>query len=175
MSLVTQQRDLLRLLQGDDPAAVPAVADDPYLAAVAGTEALDIVREIGLWWREFGVEQWCALTSALLKQRGTFSETVARFSVIEGLSRYIEEVGVRFLAAMGDHPDPLVAGVARFEAALIRAARGDATVSVIHWDRDPAEVVASLVEGRPVADAPTGAYRTRVSADLPQLFVVEPA
>jgi hypothetical protein len=76
---------------------------------------------------------------------------------------------------MGDHPDPLVAGVARFEAALIRAARGDATVSVIHWDRDPAEVVASLVEGRPVADAPTGAYRTRVSADLPQLFVVEPA
>ena len=175
MSLLTQQRDLLRLLQGADAAAVPGAATDPYLASVAGTEALGIVQEIGLWWREYSIEQWCRLTSALLKQRGTFSETVATFSVMEGLSRFIEEVGTRFMDAMGAHPDPLVANVARFEAAIIRAAQGDAAVDcVLVWDRDPALVVARLVEGAPVDECPRGAFRSRVSAALPRLFEVEP-
>jgi hypothetical protein len=175
MSLLTQQRQLLALLQAHDPATSPDVADDAYLAQVAGSEALDVTRYIGLWWREYSIEQWCALTCALLKQRGTFTDTVRQFSMLEGLSRYIEEVGDRFLDAMCAHPDSLVASVAGFERALIRAAQGDAKVRVIEWDRDPARVVASLVERRPIEDCPVGRYRTRVSPQLPQLFEIESA
>jgi hypothetical protein len=175
MSLLTQQRQLLALLQAEDPATAPGVADDAYLSQVAGSEALDVTRYIGLWWREYSIEQWCALTCALLKQRGTFTDTVRRFSLLEGLSRYIEEVGDRFLETMGAHPDPLVASVAGFELALIRAAQGDDTPRVIEWDREPGQVVASLVEGRSVEDCPVGRYRTQVSPRLPQLFEIEPA
>jgi hypothetical protein len=169
MSLLTQQRALVGVLQGG--AAHPS---DPYLCRVVTSPNLDLVRDIGRWWKAFGIEEWCPLTSALLTQQGRFHEIVSAFCRRPDLSQYMEQTGAVFLTELSADGDPLTRSVARFELAMIQAAKGELAGTVwVSWDHHPLQVLVRLIKGEPAAASDQGRFRTRVSVDLPRLFDVQ--
>lgn len=97
--------------------------DDVALLALAGSERLDIVREIVRSWRELRIRTSCPLTSTLLDERGTFTETVATVTR-NGASPYREALALTFLdyvATESDDEDTIE--TAEFESDMIRAYR----------------------------------------------------
>lgn len=169
MTLATVQRGLRDLLRGR-----PMVERHPYLADVAASDRLDLLREIVLWWRAFGLERTSPLTAALLKRHGRFDETVSRFVVEQSISPYVEQLGEAFAAAHRDDPDELVATVASFEWALMRVKRGDPGTYEVDWPAEPYAVLHGLLMGRQLPSGSPGraAYRTVVSAAVAGHFTV---
>jgi hypothetical protein len=171
MDLAEHQRKLLSMIKGSYR---PSVEDEPYLQAVAGSDQLELVREIATWWRIFDLERYCALTSRLLKQRGEYESTVDRFVKTHAISPFINEVSEAFLEDLGASDDRLLGEVAQFELALTRAKRGDQTTYTIEWEHDPATVLTCLVKGIAIeADEAPGHYWVTVNASLPGMFSIK--
>lgn len=166
LSLGAHQQALRALIQGDR-----LDVRDPYVAMVADSDNLVVVREIGVWWKSFGIERWCTFTSALLRQRGTFDATVEEFCAQPGLSSFFEMTGNRFLEHLAATADPLLRSLAAFELSLLRAAKSELGADVeIAWEYQPDEVLRRLLDGEPADDAQRGAFSTTVSEQLPCLY-----
>lgn len=166
LELAEQQRRLVALIKNRplDPHA------DPYLAAVAASSALSMVREIGMWWSGFAIEQWCPLTSAALRAADRFDSEIELFAADPALPAALVPLSTRFLDRCGADADPLVASVAQFEAAVRIATDGSTSIDVvIEWDRDPEVVLDALTSGDRPDGARAGYFRTRVSTALPEL------
>lgn len=170
MDLAAHQRQLLGLIKSTYHATDD---DDPYIRTVAGSEHLDLVREIADWWRIYNLEQYCVLTATLLKRRGLFEETVHAFAAKPGISPYVERLAQRFLEETGQHRDSLIASVARFELALIRVKKGDTGQYLVDWQYAPHLILRSLMNGEPCDEINAqGIYQTVVSRDLSGLFQI---
>jgi hypothetical protein len=165
-NLATHQRAVRALIHG-----APVEDGDPYVQMVEGSENLDVVREIGVWWKSFGIERWCSFTSALLRQRGTFDATVGEFCAQPGLSSFFEVTGNRLLDHLATRGDPLLRSLAAFELALLRAAKGELTEdAVITWEHDPDDVLRRILDDQSADDARRGTFATTVSERLPRLY-----
>lgn len=172
MKLAALQRELLALIKLSHK---PAADADPYILLVASSKHLEMVQEIITWWRAFGLERYCVLTSTLLKRLGIFEDAVRGFIATHTLSPFIQKLGPSFLDAMSNCDISLVASVAQFEHALIKAKLGDSSVYTISWDYEPTQVINSLLEStaldvRSIAHR----YETIVSRDFAELFQVLP-
>jgi hypothetical protein len=161
MTLAQLQRTLAALIKGTHQ---PSPADPPYIAMVAGSAHLEMVREVVSWWRAFDVTRFCVLTSTLLRQAGLFDEAFDAFVRKGRVSPFVETAGASFLEEMSTHPDSLVRSVARFELALVRIKAGDRGDHVIEWEYDPEIVLNAVLNGRSFdRQAIGGSYRTLVS------------
>jgi hypothetical protein len=166
MTLVEQQRALAALIKDRDV----DLRGDPYLAAVARSASLPLVREIGVWWRGFALEQWCPLTSAALRAAGRFDAELEDFCRDPALPAAFVPLSARFLERCAADADPLIRAVAQFEAALRAALADDLDGDVvIDWDHHPDTVIDALVSCGDPAQARRGRFRTRVSTALPEL------
>jgi hypothetical protein len=137
--LELQQRGLLDLIKSRG--APPA---DPYLAKVAHSPGLTMVREIALWWRAMQLEVQCRFTSRLLKRINRFEATVAQYFDTNPTSSFVEELSRDFLRSLQADADSLVAAVSQFEYALLEARRGSTESFAIRWDRNPDGVFLAL-------------------------------
>jgi hypothetical protein len=171
MSLATVQRGLSELIRTGATAT-----DDPYVRGLVGSDQVALLREIVLWWRTFGVQRACPLTSRLLLRQGRLDQAVDDFAVANSISPYVDNLALAFVDANRHDDDPLVAAVASFEAALIRAKRGERERHVIAWPEEPYGVLAALLGDTPLPAASGTRAWTVVAADLPGRFqvVVEP-
>ena len=170
MNLMTLQRTLQQLVRGSYETSP---ADEPYIRTVAVSAHLTMVREVVQWWRAYGVGRFCVLTATLLKRRGVFDDTISAFVRTEPITPYAEELGETFLSYAGRQPEPLLAAVAQFELALVRAKKGDDTERTIPWPCDPHEVLlwlTSPMHGELVATP--GHFVTTVSRAHPDMFEV---
>lgn len=166
----TQQRKLFGLTKGS---YLVSEGDDPYICAVAQSEHLELVQEIVIWWRAYGLERYCPLTSAVLKRHELFDETVSTFTREQRISPFIEKLGTTFLEEMSGHEHSLIASVAQFELALIKVKQRDAAEYVVDWEYEPYTVLNSLINNLPLDEENTeDSYRTIVSGELPKLFLV---
>jgi hypothetical protein len=173
MDLATHQRHMANLLQFS-PAG--AASNDDYVQRLAGSPGLALVREIILWWRLFDLETYCALTSAMLKERGIFEEEVRAFLCQTQFSRLRDKLRAAFLADMSGHRDRLVAAVAQFELALIKVKDGDPAEYRVDWDCDPRPVIKSLLGRQALPELKAGPHRTLVSGNVPgfvRVFALE--
>jgi hypothetical protein len=171
MELAALQRQLLGLIKLSHQVSED---DDPYIRAVAESKHLEMVQEIIIWWRAYGLERYCVLTSTLLKRLDIFEDAVRFFIATRKLSPFIQKLGPSFLEAMADHDNPLVVSVAQFEHALIKVKLGEIEERTIDWPYEPNGVVKALLEGLPlVLETAAGCYRTVVSRRLPDLYYVE--
>ena len=171
MNLADEQRRIAALITGR---AAEREDEDGYVAEVARSRQLALLREIALWWRSFAVDRYCPLTAAVLKQVGAFEGTVAGFVRSRDSSAFIEEVGGAFLEHVlrGPH-DEMVLDVARLESALISVRFGDTAEYELEWSRDPRLILPRLVDGAPIEEsAPSGRFLIRVSARLAHFFEV---
>ena len=167
MTLAFVQRGLREVIRTG-----ATTTDDEYLRSVAGSDQVELLREIVLWWRTFGVQRGCPLTSRLLNRQARLEEVVSRFVRDNSISPYVEDLAASFVTAVQADEDPLVAAVASFEAALIRAKRGDRGRYVVEWPLEPYAVLAALLSDGPLP-ASTGDHSwTVVSAELPRSFEV---
>ena len=173
MNLADLQNNLLRLVKSTHPA--PEIASG-YVSEVAGSERLAVVQEIVHWWREVQIGRYCLLTSAMLKRRGIFAESVRRFISSFPLTPFIEELSPTFLEMVSTHPDPRVAALARFELALLRVKQGDPTCYVVEWDVDPNLLLYNLLNDYPLNDEEMqrNRFSTVISRDLPGQYEVLP-
>src|SRR6266576_3872854 len=120
------------------------------------------------------LEEYCVLTSRLLKRVGLFETMVLEHIAKHRVSPYIEEMASLFLETIGRMPDPLLAAVARFELAFIRTKKGDKKTYSIQWPQEPYSVMTSLLGLNPgVGEIRNGDYRTIVSSRLHHGFVVQ--
>ena len=124
MNLMTLQRTLQQLVRGSTRRRPRMSRTSRRVAASAH---LTMVREVVRWWRAYGVGRFCVLTATLLKRRGVFDDTISAFVRTEPITPYAEELGETFLSYAGRQPEPLLAAVAQFELALVRAKKGDDT------------------------------------------------
>lgn len=158
--------------------AIAEPQDDAYLQMISGSPQLQLVREIALWWRAKGLEEYCVLTTRLLKRLGAFDRLVAGFFGQFGAFPYVEEQAYRFLEFAGeDRTDlkipPLIASVAAFELALLRVKRGSVERYEVHWPCDPAPVIAALVNDEPLnLESSAGDFTTIISSTLPDCFEI---
>jgi hypothetical protein len=167
MSLATVQRGLSELVRTGATAS-----DDPYVRGVVGSDRVELVREIVLWWRTFGVQRACPLTSRLLSRRGRLERAVDEFVAGNSISPYIEDLARAFVDVHRTDDDPLVAAVASFEGAVIRVKRGDTRRHVVAWPEEPYGVLAALMGNGDMPDAPAAPYWTVIGAEIPGWFEV---
>lgn len=171
MDLATHQRKLLGMIKG---AYTPAASDEEYLQRLEGSSGLSMVREIVAWWRAFGLERTCILTSRLLKRLGRFEEAVSTFLLRPGSSSQNKRNAVDFFEMLAEDGDGLVASLARFEAAMLRVKQGDSATYVIEWGHEPMAVIDSLLHSTsPDLAKVRGRWRTIVTRSEPELFRVE--
>lgn len=165
-SLETQQRGLLDLIKGRGPSP----SDDAYLAGIAQSGGLTMLREIALWWRAFQITAQCRLTSLLLKRLDCFDQSVAEYFQDHATSPFIEQLARGFLGWMGHHPNTLISAMARFELAVLNAHdEGQEAVEIL-WDRNPEQLFETLQRGSAIPDAdPEWLYRMRVGRDVPAM------
>lgn len=144
-------------------------AGDEHLALVARSPGLALLREISVWWRTLAVESYCPWTSRLLNKLGIFAGCVESFYCSQNVSPYVEKAGEQFLTTIGEHPQPLVAALARFELAILKVKRGDTREYCVEWDRNPDTVFASLLSGGDLPLAEADSYVTHISQAIPGL------
>ena len=169
-TLADYQRGVRDLIKGRN-ARTP---EDPHLAAVAGSPGLAAIRKIAVWWRSFGVENYCVFTAQVLKKAGIFDSSVEEFYCTQNVSPYVEKAGEHFLALMSTHPDPLVAEMGQLERALLKVRRGDPGEFQLEWDRNPDAVFHALATKSDLPPAETGcAYKLTVSGAIPGLVRCE--
>jgi hypothetical protein len=165
-NLRSQQRALLGLIKG----RVDGCPTDPYVAAVARSPELAMLREIAIWWRAYQIQRSCPLSSGLLHRLQEFDHNVEAFFCSRPTSPFVEQLSADFLAYLADGSNHLVATVASFEAGLIDAKIGREREHVIEWDRNPDGVLRAIAEGAAIPDPEPGfTYTTRISAALPHL------
>jgi hypothetical protein len=171
VDLAAHQRALRDLIE---TGSLPRGAeDDPYLREVAASRGLRVVREIVARWEAYDIRRSCPLTSAALDHAGRFEQRL-RETAFGSSSAFAESRSALFLDHVAVREDGVISSIARFEDALLRARRGDASRYVIEWDRDPAPVLEGLAQGRWLADdAQHGRFRTVVSADQPGFVTVD--
>ena len=147
---------------------------DPYLAAVARSDALTLVREISASWRTISIERHAPLTTTLLRQRGRLEDELVELLRMRGISPFHTDLREQFLRRAMDHPDPLVAAVAAFERALTASGDGAGGTEVtVDWPVDPYAVLGALLRGQPLPDLPPAPHRTVVDPARPGGFRVE--
>jgi hypothetical protein len=170
--LAAHQRGVLALVigPGDSARGEP----DPYLAGVASSGALPVVRGIAASWRAFTLRRLCPLTWTALDQRGRLEAVLDRIGR-RALSPFLRLQAVAFTteatADAGERGDDLVAAIARFEESIVLPGTAGDHV-VIDWPCDPDAVLLALVEGRPALDQPLAPHRTRAPADDPTAVAI---
>jgi hypothetical protein len=171
MDLAGHQRILLGLMRANYK---PRQDDEPYFHRVARSPDLQEARGNVLLWRVYVLERTCVLTVALLRQRAMLESCLQGFIRSHNVSPFREYQPLAFLASLARHPDPLLVSVSQFELALMKAREGDQGSYVVPWQTDPYSILHSLAQDLPLdLTSGQGRYLTRVSATLPQLFVIE--
>lgn len=160
-SLAEHQSIMLNLLKGR---AQPDI-EDPYLAELADSDGLKLMREIALWWRALAVEESCVWTARLLKKLGLFEQYIEKFYRTQNVSPYVEKAAAQFLSQMREHVDPLIAAMARFDQVLVAMRPGDERQCIVEWDRNPDRVFEALSSGGELPAAePQQSYQLHVSS-----------
>jgi hypothetical protein len=171
MNLELLQTNLSALIKSRDTTA----ADDPYLREVEASPNLRLVKKIAFWWRKVQIEQFCVLTTNLLRWNGTFQNYLESFITNNGYSAFREEVGFQFLEYLRSRElDSITRSVVQFEEAILKKRLGHDIDVRIPWDYEPYSVISGLLHNTFSENAfQTGRYDVSVSSfDTEGLFHV---
>ncbi len=121
--------------------------DVDYFDKVAAGKNLLLIRKIAIWWRKTQVENYCRLTSNLLKATDNFESHLSAFFGKRNYSSFREEVGQQFLEyIISEEKDPIISPVAAFELAIIQLSSGINIESKIIWYYEPYAIINALLK-----------------------------
>jgi hypothetical protein len=169
LTLAQQQQSLAAILRGQavDVEAGPCLVD-PWLANVAQSGGLRMIRQITSWWQRFQIESQCRYTARLMKQMGCFEQYVTAHFAEHPAPASIEELSSQFLSSLQGHENSLLRAVASLELLCITSSDVAERTAIIYWDRNPNKVMDALncCDGLPEAEAGVR-YVLRMSPELP--------
>ena len=145
-----------------------------YLSEVEASSALEVVREIVIWWRWQAVAEHFPLTVRLLRNLGELEDALQLLVGSPELSPLHAELWDQFFRLAADSPDPLISSLVQFERAMLDAHSGAlGTETVIEWPTDPYPVLEALTSGRRLdAEPPAAPHQVVVSPGEPPRFHV---
>jgi len=111
-SLQTKYMDIIkdRYVESED--------EDIYFKNLINSKNLKVLNEIIYYWRANGIEEFCLLTSSLLKKTDCFEEKITEYYRNNNFSNYLEEFGKSFLNFIIKDENKLNSFVAEFELAM---------------------------------------------------------
>jgi hypothetical protein len=164
LTLAQQQQSLVAILRGQSV----DVEEDLWLADVAQSHGLRMIRQIASWWQRFQIESQCRYTSRLMKRMGCFEEYVTAHFAEHSAPASIEELSSQFLSSLQDHENSLLCAVASLELLCITLPDVTERTAIIYWDRNPNKVMAALNCCEELPEAEAGVrYVLRMSPELP--------
>lgn len=171
MDLQSYQRSLRRLVIGGQPAP----DDPPYAQELAGSQRLEVVREVIGFWRSHALERYCVLSAAWLKRCCRFDGEIRRFIAAGEFSPDVALAGQQFLRQLAGDADAVVQALARFEIALHETRHDRAESRTVDWPCDPGPVLGCILGGSaPMPDSTSQPHRVTVSRALPGGYACEP-
>lgn len=150
--------------------------DESYLATVKHSENLLLIKKISFWWRKIQTEQYCVLTTTLLKITGKFEKQLTTFIAEKQFSVFRDEVGIQFLEyIISKNLDSLTQSVSEFELALVKLKLGENIESLIPWEYEPYAVIQALLQKTlNFHELNRGSYEVTVSSkNMQELFSVK--
>ena len=164
LTLAQQQESLRAIVLGRSV----DTSGDVWLTEITASRGLQLMRATISWWQRFQIELQCRYTSRLLKRYGCFEESVHACFAGHSAPPSIEELGSSYLMSLQSHDNALVRAVAEFELACLVSPGAGSSPVLIHWDRNPVDVILALDNG---AELPTSEPETRytlcIGADIP--------
>ena len=118
---MTRNLEILQRHLADLVRSGACASDDAWLANVAQSTGLLVVRECVAAWRELILRRACPLTAARLEARGEFRPAVARLLRRE-CPMYFRDLALAFLGDASTHADPAVSDAALYERDQIERA-----------------------------------------------------
>jgi hypothetical protein len=173
MSLEQLQTSLSALIKSR---RISPQENDDYIAKIQSSDNLLLVKKIALWWRKTQIEQYCILTTNLLKEMGTFEIQLSNFFSAKEFSAFREEVGIQFLEyIISQNIDSLTQSVSEFELAIIKLKLGENVETSIAWEYEPYSVVRRLLQNsQNLQELNSGRYQVTVSfKNIEELFSVK--
>jgi hypothetical protein len=144
MNLASLQTNLCDLIKSRVPAN--GLTDD-YLKKVSESNQLRLIQKIAFWWRMIQVEEYCRLSTTLLKKTGEFDRQLQNFITAKDFSYFRDEVGLQFLEYLvANNPDSLTRSVAAFELSLLHLKLGEPVETYIDWKFEPYAVIDGLLK-----------------------------
>lgn len=144
MNLASLQTNLCDLIKSRVPAGG---LEDGYLKEISNSSQLRLIQKIAFWWRMIQIEQYCRLTTTLLKKTDAFEKQLENFISANGFSYFRNEVGLQFLEYMiAENRDSLATSVAAFEFSLLQLKLGEPVESCINWKFEPYAVIEGLLK-----------------------------
>ena len=120
---------------------------DDYIATVAASGHIVLVRKIALWWRRMQICNFSRLTSALLLSRNKLDQEITDFMRLCSYSAFNEEIGIQFLEFVSAHSkDELLNAIATFELAMIKIKMGAKIECEIPICCEPYELIEGLLK-----------------------------
>lgn len=147
-------------------------AEQDWLQALLTQAGFRVSCDIQRWWRETRLRETARLTLAALGKEQTDSQLATYLSTHLCHSLFFLPETLRFLQFVAAHTtQPLVRAVAQFERALLRVSE-TMEEAWIEFCAPPEEVLAAVLQGKPLPTPTTERYEVLVSAHLPQLWCV---
>jgi len=148
---------------------------DPYFKKLEQSPELSMVREIAIWWRLYQLENFCPISSRLLKRQGQYEDLVEAYYLNHSVSPFIEQAGLAFLSfTITKFPATLIAQIAAFEKALITTRKGSDQSYETIWNVNPYEVLSAILQEetlpKPISKKQ---YKLTVSIAVENYFKVE--
>lgn len=171
LPLAELQTKLLGLIKNS---YVPEPDDENYFHQVAGSENLQLIKEITRWWRQNHLERYCFFTARFLKATGQMETTTASYYQSNNHSSFIEEIGPHFLKWLIGHTIGLTSVIARFELGMMAINKDEIYEDDITWPCDPLPVIQALIQGNLSGESIlSGRYRMTISDKIIGSFEVE--
>lgn len=147
--------------------------DDDYFKNVVASKNFRVLNDIVLYWRLQGINDFCTLTSGLLKKLCLFEEKVKLFYRETNISGYLEELGKSFLLYISNDRNKLIAFVSRFELALIKVKLGSEDEFLVETNFNPEEIFNFIFSDSDVLPLEeSGKYFIKVSSKIENNFSI---
>ena len=147
--------------------------EQAWLQALPAQPGFRVSCDIQRWWRETRLRETARLTLAALGTAQAAAQLATYLSAHLCHSLFFLPETLRFLQFVGAHTtQPLVRAIAQFEHALLQVEEAAAEETWIEFCAPPEEVLAAVLQEKPLPAPTSKQFTVLVSASLPQLWCV---
>lgn len=169
MDLKTLQTKYLDLIKSG---VKTETENDEYFVKLYKSKNLEILYDIVHFWRTQAIEEYCPVTSALLKKLYMFDEKIKNFYRTNKYSNYIEEFGRTFLSYTGNDSNKMAAFIAEFELAMINVKNGSEKDHYLETNYDIYELFNFILSDAEFPCEKDKGFLIKVSVSLENYFSV---
>ena len=146
--------------------------EEDYFIKLSVSKNLQILKDIIHFWRVNGVNDFCPVTSALLKKLGSFDMKINSYYKNNNFSNYIEEFGRSFLLYVTKDENKLISFVAEFELTMNKVKSGCDKDFFIETRYNIYEVFDFIIHDKEMPAEKEESFLIKVSSSIENNFCI---